>query len=75
MKVCPHCGKVVFYNSYFGAYICDNCGWEYGIAGKMREEGTRICGTSAVVMTSQKAVIIRKAAQKGRSARAGTRIS
>ncbi len=28
MKVCPNCGKVVGYNSYFGAYICDNCGWE-----------------------------------------------
>jgi hypothetical protein len=28
MKVCPKCGKIVSYNSYFGAYICDNCNWE-----------------------------------------------
>lgn len=28
MKVCPKCGKVIGFNSYFGAYICDNCGWE-----------------------------------------------
>lgn len=29
MKVCPKCGKVVSYNSYFEAYICKNCNWEY----------------------------------------------
>lgn len=28
MKVCPKCGKVIGFNTYFGAYICDNCGWE-----------------------------------------------
>lgn len=28
MKVCPKCGNIVSYNSYFGAYICDNCNWE-----------------------------------------------
>lgn len=28
MKVCPKCGKVIGFNSYFGAYICDNCEWE-----------------------------------------------
>lgn len=28
MKVCPECGKVIGFNSYFGAYICDDCGWE-----------------------------------------------
>ncbi|CCY67692.1 unknown [Clostridium sp. CAG:678] len=27
MKVCPNCGKVVSYNSYFGGYICNNCEW------------------------------------------------
>ena len=27
MKVCPYCGSVVSYNSYFGAYICPNCNW------------------------------------------------
>lgn len=28
MKVCPNCGKVIGFNSYFGAYICENCKWE-----------------------------------------------
>jgi len=28
MKVCPKCGKVIGFNSYFGAYICENCEWE-----------------------------------------------
>lgn len=28
MKVCPKCGKVIGFNLYFGAYICDACGWE-----------------------------------------------
>ena len=28
MKVCPNCGKVIGFNSYFGAYICEECGWE-----------------------------------------------
>lgn len=28
MKICPKCGNVVFYNSYFGAYMCNTCDWE-----------------------------------------------
>ena len=28
MKVCPKCGRVIGFNSYFGAYICEECGWE-----------------------------------------------
>ena len=28
MKVCPQCESVLGFNSYFGAYICDKCGWE-----------------------------------------------
>ena len=28
MKVCPKCGKVAAFNSYFNAYICNYCGWE-----------------------------------------------
>lgn len=28
MKICPNCGRVLSYNSYFGAYICDACSWE-----------------------------------------------
>lgn len=28
MKVCPKCGTVIGFNSYFGAYICEQCEWE-----------------------------------------------
>ncbi len=27
MKVCPKCGKLASYNSYFGAYMCSDCEW------------------------------------------------
>ena len=69
MKICPRCGKVVSYNSYFGAYICDNCNWEDSTAGRLRDEGSWTCGTSTVVMQRQTVVTIRKAARKGRAAR------
>ena len=28
LDVCPSCGHVMGWNSYFGRYICSNCGWE-----------------------------------------------
>lgn len=28
MKLCPVCGHLAVLNSYFGAYICNNCWWE-----------------------------------------------
>lgn len=27
LKVCPECQKIASYNSYFGGYVCPNCGW------------------------------------------------
>lgn len=27
LKVCPECKEIASYNSYFGGYICSNCGW------------------------------------------------
>ena len=39
MKICPNCGKVLAYNSYFGAYICSNCNWEDSSTGKRRDSG------------------------------------
>lgn len=39
MKICPNCGKVLAYNSYFGAYICDNCKWEDATIGEKRNRG------------------------------------
>ena len=39
MRICPNCGKVVSYNSYFGAYICSNCKWEDATNGNKRNIG------------------------------------
>lgn len=27
MVLCPKCGSVASFNSYFGAYICEKCEW------------------------------------------------
>ena len=39
MKICPKCGKVLSYNSYFGAYICDECKWENADYGIIKNKG------------------------------------
>ncbi len=39
MKICPKCGKVLSYNSYFGAYICTDCKWEDSSIGEKRNKG------------------------------------
>lgn len=39
MKICPNCGKVLSFNSYFGAYICPNCAWEDATIGIKRNMG------------------------------------
>ena len=31
MRVCPKCGGVATYNSYFGAYLCEKCDWQENI--------------------------------------------
>lgn len=35
--VCPECKKLVYFNSYFGAYICESCGWEDASYAKKRD--------------------------------------
>ena len=32
MKICPKCGGVASYNSYFGAYLCDKCDWREDVS-------------------------------------------
>ncbi len=27
MKLCSKCGKLSYYNSHFGVYICEKCGY------------------------------------------------
>ena len=41
MKICPMCGELLSYNSYFGAYICENCGWEDNTKAKLRDNISR----------------------------------
>lgn len=47
MKICPKCGKVLSYNSYFGAYICDNCNWEDKIRTVQKTQIFRYTDSSA----------------------------
>ncbi len=35
MKLCSKCGKLSHYNSYFGAYICEVCGYREPVSKKM----------------------------------------
>lgn len=62
MKICPKCGKVVSYNSYFGAYICGGCNWEDCTVGNKRSKScstqyrlvqekkpTRVYGTAKIL--------------------------
>lgn len=42
MKICPKCGKVLAYNSYFGAYICNDCRWEDATFGDKRNKGSMV---------------------------------
>lgn len=46
--VCPECKKLVYFNSYFGAYICDNCGWEDNSYAKKRDSYVIISETRAI---------------------------
>lgn len=59
MKICPICGKVVSYNSYFGAYICTNCNWEDATIGEKRNRGTnrnlyRVVGSAKTFKESER---------------------
>ena len=42
MKICPNCGNLISYNSYFGAYICYECKWEDADYGIMRNKGNDV---------------------------------
>lgn len=37
VRICPKCGSLVYFNSYFGAYICENCEWEDASYAKRRD--------------------------------------
>ena len=61
MKICPKCGKVISYNSYFGGYICSTCKWEDTSIGKIRNTGSktyyRLNKTSCAIKSSNKVII------------------
>lgn len=58
MKLCPECGNIVPYNSYFGAYICGNCNWEKSSRTKQGYVVTR--GISRSEPHSKKYAVSRK---------------
>lgn len=47
--VCPECKKLVYFNSYFGAYICESCGWEDASYAKKRDSYVIAAGTQTVM--------------------------
>lgn len=61
MKICPECGKVLSYNSYFGAYICSSCNWEDASQGQNRniEKKIFISYSSTKISKRKKPVIIK----------------
>lgn len=60
MKICPNCGKVLSYNSYFGAYICTDCNWEDARLGQKRNMGVQITITRSASKTLIKKVTLAK---------------
>jgi hypothetical protein len=38
MKLCPVCGSLAHLNSWFGAYICEKCGWRDDTLNRLRIE-------------------------------------
>lgn len=56
MKICPKCGNVLSFNSYFGAYICANCTWEDARIGTLRNKGINVCASQSkrIVLLSAK---------------------
>lgn len=47
--VCPECKKLVYFNSYFGAYICESCGWEDASYAKKRDSYVIAAGAQTVM--------------------------
>lgn len=58
MRICPNCGRVISFNSYFGAYICDRCKWEDATI-----ERRRRCGITCYrVASSEGRIVVGKVA-------------
>ena len=51
MIICPECGELVFFNSYFGAYICPKCSWEDNSYGQRRDTYTVTLNNGRYVKT------------------------
>ena len=54
MDLCPKCKSLVYFNSYFGAYECDICGWKDDSYSKCRIEKHSSCEHKAVHSKSAK---------------------
>lgn len=49
VKVCPVCKSLVYFNSYFGAYICENCNWEDDSYAQKRDTFVFVSGSQTLV--------------------------
>ena len=67
MKVCPKCGKLLAYNSYFGAYICGGCNWEDATKGKLRSSRYTTIGKIMISKNSKPMKEAKKSTASSRS--------
>ena len=67
MIICPKCGEVLTYNSYFGGYLCNNCSWEnvsYNIVRhhpiiKLASSATKISLKKVQYATADKSTVLK----------------
>ncbi len=53
MIICPKCGNVLTYNSYFGGYLCSNCNWENTRYYVVKCKQTRRIGYSKIKLSAK----------------------
>ncbi len=54
VRICPKCGNLVYFNSYFGAYICESCEWEDASYAKKRS----LNGSSVSISISKRQKVV-----------------
>lgn len=76
--VCPVCKKLVYFNSYFGAYICDNCSWEddsyakkrdsYRVLSKTQTIAKIQCPDRSIALVKARVNKVKKSSAQGKAA-------
>lgn len=49
MKICPGCNRTMFYDSYFGSYICRQCGKDVAVYYTDQKKRTRLTNANCNV--------------------------